>query len=70
MTEPNIRNLYYNLYDSVRADYFDLAQTAYAQTGVRLEDGSTWYKIKAISAVDGQVHDYWIKYEGGKMMVK
>ena len=63
-------NLYYNLYDSRRADYFDKGQTAYAQTGARLEDGSVWYRIKAISSVDGKVYDYWLKYESGKMSVR
>lgn len=62
-------NLYKNFNDRGRVDYFDRGQTAYASEGVRLEDGSTWYKIKARSSVDGNVYNYWIKYESGKMRI-
>lgn len=62
-------NLYNNLYDSRRADYFDLGQTAYSSYGAKLEDGSIWYRIKARSSVDGAVHDYWLKYESWKMTI-
>lgn len=39
-------NLYKNINDSQRADYFDRSQTAYSTKRAKVNDGSTWYQIQ------------------------
>ena len=46
-TNGKIVNLYKNITDSQRSDYFDRGQTAYSTKGAKVSDGSTWYQIQA-----------------------
>lgn len=46
-TKGRTVNLYKNIGDSQRVDYFDQGQTAYSTKGAKVSDGSTWYQIRA-----------------------
>lgn len=46
-TKGKTVNLYKNITDSQRYDYFDKGQTAYSTKGAKVSDGSTWYQIQA-----------------------
>lgn len=51
-------NLYKNINDSQRADYFDRSQTAYSTKGAKVNDGSTWYQIQAYQ--NNKVTKLWL----------
>ena len=52
-------NLYENITDSQRYDYFDQGQTAYSTKGAKVSDGSTWYQIQAYGW-DGKIITVWL----------
>ena len=52
-------NLYKNITDSQRYDYFDQGQTAYSTKGAKISDGSTWYQIQAYGW-DGKIITVWL----------
>lgn len=60
-------NLCNNPGDTVRSDYFSLGQSSLSTYGVKLSDGSTWYRITANSL--GVDKTFWLKYESGKMTI-
>lgn len=61
-------NLYNDPGDSVRSDYFSRGQSVRSTYGVKLSDGSTWYRINAYSL--GVDKTFWLKAEGGKMTIE
>lgn len=61
-------NLYNNPGDSMRSDYFSRGQSPRSSYGVKLSDGSTWYRINAYSL--GVDKTFWLKAESGKMTIE
>ena len=62
-------NLYKNLSDSERVDYFDRGQSMVCAYGAKLDDGSTWYQVSARNA-KGTESKYWFQYDSSNMTLK
>lgn len=58
-TKGKTVNLYKNINDSQRTDYFDQGQTAYSTKGAKVSDGSTWYQIQAYDRT-GKIITVWL----------
>lgn len=58
-TKGKTVNLYKNITDSQRTDYFDQGQTAYSTKGAKVSDGSTWYQIQAYDR-NGKIITVWL----------
>lgn len=58
-TKGKTVNLYKNITDSQRHDYFDQGQTAYSTKGAKVSDGSTWYQIQAYDQ-NGNIITVWL----------
>lgn len=67
-TKGKTVNLYKNINDSQRTDYFDQGQTAYSTKGAKVSDGSTWYQIQADR--NGKIVTVWLNAGSSGVTVK
>lgn len=68
-TKGKTVNLYKNITDSQRYDYFDQGQTAYSTKGAKVNDGSTWYQIQAYDR-NGKIITVWLNAGSSGVKVK
>jgi len=62
-------NLYRNVGDSKRVDYFNRGQVAYSKYGAKV-NGETWYQIQAYAYGTTNIETYWLKYNKNTVKVK